>query len=176
MRRRKFITLLGGAAIAWPFAVRAQQPPTKVCRLGYLAPARIPKLIEVLQTGLRELGYVEGRNLTVEYRFGGQQSERLDTLASELVQLGPDAIVTVGTSAAFATKRATTTISIVMAPVQRNLLYTGVTRGKRLVVLVGQKKAVAICCAYSLEPATVVETGRMVAPATPRYPMTERVG
>jgi putative ABC transport system substrate-binding protein len=116
MKRRKLITLLGGTSIAWPFAVRAQSP-TKTYRLGYLALARIPNLVEALQTGLRELGFVEGRNLKVEYRFSGQQSERLDTLASELVQLGADAIVTVGTPAAFAAKRAATTISIVMAPV-----------------------------------------------------------
>ena len=78
---------------------------------------RIPYLIEALQTGLRELGYVEGRNLTVEYRFGGGQSETLELLASELVHLGPDVIVTVSTPAALAAKRATETIPIVMAAV-----------------------------------------------------------
>jgi putative tryptophan/tyrosine transport system substrate-binding protein len=116
MRRREFFTLLGGAAVAWPLAGGAQHP-SKLYRLGYLSAARVPNLIEALQTGLRELGYVEGKNLKVEYRFGGPQSERLDTLASELVELHPDAIVTPGTDATFAAKRATTTIPIVMAPV-----------------------------------------------------------
>jgi putative ABC transport system substrate-binding protein len=116
MKRRDFVAFLGGAAVAWPLAGRAQQP-SKLYRLGYLATARTPNLIEALQTGLRELGYVEGKNLKVEYRFGGLQSERLDALASELVELRPDVIVTRGTPATFAAKRATTTIPIVMAPV-----------------------------------------------------------
>jgi hypothetical protein len=67
VKRREFITLLGGAT-AWTFAVRAQQP-AKVMRLGYLAPARLPNLIEALQAGLRDFGYVEGQNLLIEYRL-----------------------------------------------------------------------------------------------------------
>jgi putative tryptophan/tyrosine transport system substrate-binding protein len=115
-RRREFFTLLGGATVAWSFAGGAQQP-SKLYRVGYLATARMPDLIEPLKIGLRELGYVEGKNLKVEYRFGGPQSERLDAMASELVELHPDAIVTAGTPATFAAKRATATIPIVMAPV-----------------------------------------------------------
>jgi putative tryptophan/tyrosine transport system substrate-binding protein len=91
MRRREFFALLGGAAVAWPLAGGAQQP-SKLYRLGYLSAARQPNQIEALQTALFELGYVEGKNLKVEYRFGGPQSERLDTFASELVELRPDAI------------------------------------------------------------------------------------
>jgi putative tryptophan/tyrosine transport system substrate-binding protein len=116
MRRREFFTLLGCAAIGWPLASHGQQA-SKIYRLGYLALARVPHVIEALQTGLRELGYVEGKNLKVEYRFGEQQRETLDTLAAQLVALRPDAIVTRGTPATFAAKRATTTIPIVMAPV-----------------------------------------------------------
>jgi putative ABC transport system substrate-binding protein len=93
------------------------QQPSKLYRLGYLATAQAPDLIEPLKAGLRELGYVEGKNLKIEYRFGGLQSERLDAIASELVELRPDAIVTAGTPATFAAKRATATIPIVMAPV-----------------------------------------------------------
>ena len=119
MRRREFFTLLGGAAVAWPLAGGAQQP-SKLYRLGYLSVARIPNAIDALQTGLRELGYVEGKNLKVEYRFGGPQSERLDAIASELVELRPDAIVTPGTDATFAAKRATTTIPIVQLKKRRN--------------------------------------------------------
>ena len=115
-RRREFIAALGGAAFGWPLSARAQQPP-KIYRLGYLAPARLPHLIEALQAGLRELGYVEGKNLKVEYRFGEHQPETLGMLAAELVALNPDVIVTVGTPPAIAAKQATTTIPIVMASV-----------------------------------------------------------
>ena len=96
-------------------AVSSTEPAPAPLRLGFLSVARIPNAIDALQTGLRELGYVEGKNLKVEYRFGG--TERLDAIASELVELRPDAIVTAGTPAVFAAKRATTTIPIVMAPV-----------------------------------------------------------
>ena len=117
MRRREFFTLLGCAAIGWPLAGYGQQA-SKIYRLGYLSTARVPSYqIEALQAGLRELGYIEGNNLKVEYRFGGPQSERLDAIASELVELRPDVIVTAGTPATFAAKRATTTIPIVMSPV-----------------------------------------------------------
>src|SRR6516162_6676432 len=123
MRRREFLTLLGCAAIGWPLAGYGQQA-SKIYRLGYLSTARVPSYqIEALQAGLRELGYIEGNNLKVEYRFGGPQSERLDAIASELVELRPDAIVTAGTPAVFAAKRATTTIPIVMAPVGDPVRY-----------------------------------------------------
>src|SRR5215472_15812718 len=79
MRRREFITLLGGAA-AWPLAARAQQA-AKVVRLGYLAPARLPSLIEALRAGLRDFGYVEGQNLAIEYRFALGQTKSYDELA-----------------------------------------------------------------------------------------------
>ncbi len=112
--RRAFIAALGGAA-AWPVVARAQKQPVKIYRLGYLAPARIPHLIDALLTGLRELGYVEGNNIKIEYRYGGTAT--LDELAAQLVDLHPDAIITVATPAAIAAKRATTTIPIVMATV-----------------------------------------------------------
>jgi putative ABC transport system substrate-binding protein len=105
--------LIGGAAAASPLAARAQQSPR---RLGYLAPASIPHLIEALRGGLREFGYVEGQNLAVEYRFGLGQTKTYDDLAAELVRLGPEAIVVVGTPPALAAKRQTTTIPIIMAP------------------------------------------------------------
>ena len=113
MRRRAFIAGIGGAA-AWPMVARGQQP-VKIYRLGYLAPARIPHLIDALLTGLRELGYVEGNNIKIEYRYGGTAT--LDELAAQLVDLHPDAIITVATPPAIAAKRATTTIPIVMATV-----------------------------------------------------------
>src|SRR6478736_10082033 len=93
MKRRTFIAGLGSAA-AWPVVGRGQQP-VKIYRLGYLAPARIPHLIDALLTGLRELGYVEGNNIKIEYRYGGTAT--LDELAAQLVDLHPDAIITVAT-------------------------------------------------------------------------------
>ena len=76
MRRREFITLLGGAAVAWPVAARAQQP-AKVALIGFLhygSPG--PSLeVDAFRQGLRELGYVEGRNITIEYRFASGQSK-----------------------------------------------------------------------------------------------------
>jgi putative ABC transport system substrate-binding protein len=112
MKRREFFEIIGGAAaVAWPLAARAQQP--KVYRLGYLAPAPIQHLKDALFGALRDLGYVEGQNLKVEYRYGG--GEALNALATELVALQPDIIVTVAAPPAIAAKRATTTIPVVMA-------------------------------------------------------------
>jgi putative ABC transport system substrate-binding protein len=116
LNRREFMAAVCGVAVAWPLGARAQ-PPSKIYRLGYLGSARIPYVIEALQAGLRDLGYVESRNLKIEYRFGGSLSEALDALAAELVALAPDAVVTTGTPATLAAKRATTTIPIVMAPI-----------------------------------------------------------
>jgi putative tryptophan/tyrosine transport system substrate-binding protein len=77
MRRREFIALLGSAAAAWPLAARAQQP-RKVWRLGVLQPAAPPEpLIEVTQQRLRELGYIEGRNIALEYRWAEGKLLRL---------------------------------------------------------------------------------------------------
>jgi putative ABC transport system substrate-binding protein len=116
VKRREFITLLGGTAATWPLTARAQQGP-RTYRLGYLSNAKLPHLIAALQAGLRDLGYVEGQNLMIEYRFAEERAATLDTLAAELVQLRPDAIVTVATDASLAAKRATTTIPIVMSTV-----------------------------------------------------------
>ena len=112
--RREFITLLGGAA-AWPLAAHAQQAP-KAARVGYLAPASNPDLQQALLGGLRDLGYVEGQNLAIEYRFMLGQAKSYDELAAELAGLAPDAIVVVGTPPALAAKRQTSTIPIIMAP------------------------------------------------------------
>jgi len=115
VNRRAFIAGLFGAA-AWSLAARGQQP-AKVARIGYLAPARLPSLIDALRTGLRDLGYVEGQNLAVEYRFALGQTKSYDELAQELIRLEPAAIVLTGTPAALALKRQTTTIPIIVAPI-----------------------------------------------------------
>ena len=108
MKRRQFITLLGGAAVVWPLAAGAQQP-VRVKRIGLMANLQL-RPIEGFRNRLRELGYIEGQNLIVEYRFAEGHEERYSDFAAELVALPVDLIVTWGTPAAFAAKRATTTI------------------------------------------------------------------
>lgn len=114
MRRRDFISLLGAAATLCSTRSRAQ-PQSKTYIIGYLAPARLPHVIEALQDGLRKLGYIEGQNLKIEYRFLQSASDTLGELAAELVRLHPDVIVTQGTPPVIAAKQATSTIPIVMA-------------------------------------------------------------
>src|SRR4051812_44792629 len=115
MRRRDFIKAIAGVAAVWPPAVHAQQAP-RAARLGYLTPARNPDLQQVLLGALRDLGYIEGQNLAIEYRFMLDQSKTYDELAAELARLAPDAIVVVGTPPALAAKRQTNTVPIIMAP------------------------------------------------------------
>ena len=115
MRRREFITLLGGAA-AWPVAARAQQTG-KVYRIGYLGVtsyAEYAREIEALLRGLRRLGYEEGKNIAIVYLFAEGDYDRLPALASELVTLKVDTIVTHSTPGARAAKQATSTIPIVV--------------------------------------------------------------
>ena len=112
MKRREFITLLGGAA-AWPLAARAQQAG-KIHKVGYLSPSLPSVYSPLLFDDLRELGWFEGKNVTFEYRFAENRLERLPELAAELVRLNVDVIVAVGTLGPLAAKRATTTIPIVM--------------------------------------------------------------
>jgi ABC-type uncharacterized transport system substrate-binding protein len=121
MRRREFVTGLGCAAAAWPLVTRAQQgaqPGRKIYRIGILEaiPAeRNTANLDGLRKGLRDLGYLEGRNLVIEYRSADGRAERFPDLASELVRLGVDLIVTRGTPATMAVENATGTIPVVMA-------------------------------------------------------------
>jgi ABC-type uncharacterized transport system substrate-binding protein len=117
MRRREFITLLGGAATTWPLAARAQQPAGRIYRVGFLAtPAReqSPHLINAFEEGLRSLGHRVGDNVAIEYRFANGELERLPALAAELARLGVDVIVAVSNPGIVAAMKATTTIPIVM--------------------------------------------------------------
>jgi putative ABC transport system substrate-binding protein len=118
MERRTFITLLAGALLAAPLAAEAQQAG-RIPRVGVLATRTAGDArLEGLLQGLRELGYVEGRNLLVEYRDAEGKTERFPALAAELVSLKCDVIVTTGgTLAVQAAKQATTTIPIVFASV-----------------------------------------------------------
>ena len=112
--RREFITLLGGATAAWPIAARAQQAG-KIYKIGYLSPSLpSPVIRRPLFETLRELGWIEGKNITFEYRYAEDRLERLPELAAELVRLNVDIIVAVGTLGPLAAKAATSTIPIVM--------------------------------------------------------------
>jgi len=129
MKRRQFITLLGGAAVAWPVAAHGQQA-AKVARLGFLSSASASSSIykknfDALRAGLRELGYIEGQNLIIESRWAEDKYDRLPELAAELVRLGIDVLITHGTPGTMAAKRATATIPIVMAVVG-DAIITGV--------------------------------------------------
>ena len=116
MKRREFITLLGGAAAAWPLAARAQQPG-KTYRIGFLAndPA-IPAQPagQAFLNGLRQSGFIEGKNIIVERRFAEGRTDRYAELVAELIRLNVDALVTSSNGATLAAKRATTKIPIVM--------------------------------------------------------------
>jgi putative ABC transport system substrate-binding protein len=113
MDRRAFLTIVGGSILAAPLAAEAQQA-TKTPRIGVLATTSAPsKLREVFLQGLRDLGYVEGRNVVIEYRFAEGKYERLPALAAELVALKVDVIWVGATPQALAAKQATKTIPIV---------------------------------------------------------------
>jgi ABC-type uncharacterized transport system substrate-binding protein len=155
MRRRDFITLLGGAAAAWPLAARAQQParPT-VGFVGSATPSTQSQWVAALALRLRELGWIEGRTVAIEVRWAEGRPERFAEIAAEFVRLKVDVIVTPATAAVIAAKQMTTVIPIVFAgagdPVGTGLVaslarpggnVTGVTQqqtdlaGKRLELL-----------------------------------------
>ena len=116
MKRRTFIVALGGA-VACPFAAHAQQA-TKIARIGYLASNLANQgPLEAFRQGLRDLGYVEGRNVMIEYRDAKGKLEPLQALAAELVALKVDVIVASSTAAALAAKQATTVVPIVFGTV-----------------------------------------------------------
>ena len=116
LRRRDFIGLLGGVAAAWPLRARAQ-PSGKAYRIGFLggtSHAEYVRLVDALRTGLRQLGYEEGKNIIIEYRWAEGRYDRLTQLAAELVNLNVNVIVAPATPSAQAAKQATSTIPIVL--------------------------------------------------------------
>src|SRR5262245_3610638 len=115
MRRRDFITVLGGVAATWPLAALAQQPAGRVYRVGYLSiPSRERVLHEAFEDGLRRLGYRVGENVIIEYRFANGAINRLPALAAELVRLGVDVIIALSNPSTVAAMTATTTLPIVL--------------------------------------------------------------
>ena len=119
-KEREFITLLGGAAVAWPVTARAQQA-ARIPRIGYLSPGSASGGFqgrdEAFRQALRDLGYVESSTIAIQYRFAEGRFDRLPELAAELVRLNVDIIVAVVTQASLAAKDATNSIPIVMVAV-----------------------------------------------------------
>ena len=129
IRRREFMILMGGAA-AWPLAARAQQPG-RVWRIGMLETTSIAlnaANFEAFCQSLRELGYIQEQNLIIEYRSAEGRGERFTDLAADLLRLNIDVIVTRGTPAVLAAKKATTTTPIVMAATGDPLMAVPVWR------------------------------------------------
>jgi putative tryptophan/tyrosine transport system substrate-binding protein len=116
MNRREFIALFGGTAAVWPLAARAQQPP-KLRTIGFSGQstrAAESELVAAFTQRLRELGWIEGRTITIEYRWSEGRAERFVQIAAEFVRLKVDVIVTSGTPQVLATKQTTSVIPIVI--------------------------------------------------------------
>src|SRR5215471_1275005 len=127
MKRREFISLLGGAAAAWPLGARVQQPVTAV--VGFLhgaSPEGYAPMVTALRQGLKEAGYVDGHNVAIEFRWAEGHYDQLPAMAADLVRRQVAVIVTGGTPPTFAAKAATSTIPIVINvgidPVQAGLI------------------------------------------------------
>ena len=121
MRRREFIKIIGGGAVAWPMAAHAQQPE-RMRRLGVLmavaeSDADVRKGIAIFQQRLQELGWKDGRNIQIDYRWGDADAERIQALAKELVDLKPDALVGHSTPSAKGLLKQTRSIPIVFLTV-----------------------------------------------------------
>jgi putative ABC transport system substrate-binding protein len=120
VKRREFVTLLGGAVVAWPVAARAQEATSTIRRVGFLLPGvarttAVRGLLEAFREGLKEYGWVEGQNISVDYRFAEGKEDALPGIAAALVQSWLDVIVAEGTPAIQAAKNVTQTVPIVMA-------------------------------------------------------------
>ena len=134
MRRREFITLLGGVAAAWPLAARAQQPE-QMRRIGVLMnrAAGDPEgqaRVAALQQGLQQLGWTDGRNVQIDVRWGEDDADRERRYAAELVALAPDVILAAGTLGVAALQHVTRTLPIVFVGVGDPVSKLALTRRK----------------------------------------------
>jgi putative ABC transport system substrate-binding protein len=181
MKRREFITLLGGAAVAWPLAARAQQPAMPV--IGYLSfgsPEFDAQRLTGLRRGLSQTGYAEGRNFVIEYRWAGNRPDRLAKLVADLVQLQVTVIVAPGLLPALAAKAATTNIPIVFSvggdPVQLGLVSSLNRPGANLTgfnTFAGELGAKGLALLHELVPSAVV-IGFLENPSNPIFELTTR--
>jgi len=171
--RREFITLVGGAAAAWPLAARAQQP-AKLPTIGFLGattPSAQSQWTAAFVERLRELGWIEGRNVAIEYRWMEGRNERVAEIAAEFVQLRVDVIVVQGTAAVVGAKQATSVIPIVFAlagdPVGSGLVASLARPGGNVTGLSGQQADIA---------AKRLELLREVVPSLHRLAIVANVG